>query len=532
MNPQARIRSLPPEGALGAVGRPGGTGLRRRQTLLLGAVACIAAGCTAVGPDYARPDPGLPAVYRGADGAPPATPGAETFGTLQWWSLFPDPELQALIRTALEQNYDLQVAVQRILQARSQVTVAGSLPYPTVDGALSAPYSGYGGSDLPPGAADSSFVPQVGLGVAWEIDFWGKFKRNSESAWADLLAAEDARYAVMASLVSDIGQAYLSLRALDLTLEISRRTVTSRTQSVELVQARLDGGVAGVLDLRQAETLYYSATKTIPEIQRQIEQTENFINVLLGRNPGPIPRGRPLEQQVAAPSLPSGLPLDLLTRRPDIRQAEQRLIAANADIGVAKADLYPQVTISGFGGAGTATISGSNFGPYWIFSVLPQVSVPIFNMGRLQANVDFSEAEAKAAGLRYQQTLRQALREVSDALVAIRKRQEFRQQQELLVKTLSDASQVAKLRYEGGVSSYLEVLDTERQYFDAEIGLVEARRDESQSVIQLYKALGGGWQTDAPAAAAAARQGAGADASTPVESAPRAELRPARPSRG
>jgi outer membrane protein, multidrug efflux system len=477
--------------------------MRRRQTLLLCAAACIAAGCTTVGPDYSRPDPGLPPAYRGADAASPAVASAETFGALQWSSVFPDPDLQALIRSALEQNYDLRVAVQRIAQARAQLTVAGSLPYPTVGGALSAPYTGYSGSDVPPGAADNSFVPQIGLGAAWEIDFWGKFKRNSESAWADLLAAEDARYAVMATLVSDIGQAYLTLRALDLTLEISRRTVSSRTQSVDLVQARLDGGVAGILDLRQAETLYYDATKTIPEFQRQIEQTENRINVLLGRNPGPIPRGRPLDLQVAAPALPSGLPLDLLTRRPDIREAEQRLISANAQIGVATADLYPRVTISGFGGAGTASVSGSNFGPYWILSVLPEITVPIFNMGRLQANVEFNEAEAKAAGLRYQQTLRQALREVSDALVAIRKRQEFRQQQELLVKTLSDASEVAKLRYEGGVSSYLEVLDTERQYFDAEIELVQARRDESLSVVQLYRALGGGWPSEVPAAAAA-----------------------------
>jgi outer membrane protein, multidrug efflux system len=476
--------------------------MSRRPTLLLCALTCLAAGCTTLGPDYSRPDPGLPTAYRGADAAPPAA-GDQTFGALQWWSVFPDPDLQALIRTALEQNYDLRVAVQRILQAQSQVTVAGSLPYPTVGGSVGAPYVGYSGSDLPAGIADDSFQPQLGLGLAWEIDFWGKFRRNSESAWADLLAAEDARYAVMVTLVSDIGQAYLNLRALDLTLEISRRTVSSRTQSVDLVQARLDGGVAGILDLRQAETLYYSATKTVPEIQRQIEETENTINVLLGRNPGPIPRGRPLEQQVAAPSLPPGLPLDLLTRRPDIRQAEQALISANAQIGVAKAALYPQVTITGFGGAGNATVNGTSFGPYWILSVLPQVTVPIFNMGRLQANVDFNEAQAQQAGLRYQQTLRQALREVSDALVAVRKRQEFRQQQELLVKALSDASEVAKLRYEGGVSSYLEVLDTERQYFDAEIALVQARRDESLSVVQLYKALGGGYgeTTDRPVAA-------------------------------
>lgn len=476
--------------------------MSRRQTQLLCTLACLVAGCTTVGPDYSRPDPGLPAVYRGAEAAPTAA-GDQSFGALQWWSVFPDPELQALIRTALAQNYDLRATVQRILQARSQVTVAGSLPYPTVEGVANGPYTSYSGSDLPAGTADRSFAPQVGLGVAWEIDFWGKFKRNSESAWAELLAAEDVRYIVMATLVSDVGRAYLNLRALDLTLEISRRTVSSRTQSVDLVQARLDGGVAGILDLRQAETLYYGATKTIPEIQRQIEETENTINVLLGRNPGPIPRGRPLDQQVAAPSLPPGLPLDLLTRRPDIRQAEQQLISANAQIGVAMADLYPRVTISGFGGAGNATVNGSSFGPYWILSLLPEVTVPVFNMGRLQANVDFNDAQAQQAGLRYQQTLRQALREVSDALVAIRKRQDFRQQQELLVKALSDASEVAKLRYEGGVSSYLEVLDTERQYFDAEIDLVQAKRDESLSVIQLYKALGGGWQSD-PASAAAA----------------------------
>ena len=474
--------------------------MTRRPTLLVCAVACIAAGCT-VGPNYTRPDLTLPTIYRGAETAPPAG-DAETFGAVQWWSVFPDPDLQALIRTALAQNYDLLVAVQRILQAQSQVTVAGSLPYPTVNGSVSGPYVGYSGSDLPAGVADHSFQPQAGLGVAWEIDFWGKFRRNSESAWADLLAAEDARYAVMATLVSNVGQAYLTLRALDLTLEISRRTVSSRAQGVDLVQARLDGGVAGILDLRQAQTLYYGATKTIPDIQRQIEETENTINILLGQNPGPIKRGRPLDQQIAAPSLPPGLPLDLLTRRPDIRRAEQLLVSANAQIGVAKAALYPQVTISGFGGAGNATVNGASFGPFWILSILPDITLPIFNMGRLQANVDFNEAQARQAALSYQQTLRQALREVSDALVGIRKRQEFRQQQELLVKTLADASEVANMRYEGGVSSYLEVIDTERQYFDAELDLVQARRDESQSVIQLYKALGGGWQTDPPVAAA------------------------------
>jgi outer membrane protein, multidrug efflux system len=303
--------------------------------------------------------------------------------------------------------------------------------------------------------------------------------------------------------VAQVGQAYLTLRALDLTLEISRRTVDTRRQSLDLVQARVDGGVAGILDVRQAESLLYTATKTIPDLQRLIEQQENFINTLLGQNPGPVKRGRPLDQQIAAPALPPGLPTQLLTRRPDIRAAEQQLVAANAQIGVAMALLYPQVTLSGFAGAGTSTISGANFGPYGVFSLLPAVTLPIFNAGRLQANVDFNEALAQEAALRYQQTLQQALREVSDALIGVRKLREFREQQELLVKSLDDASQIATLRYEGGVSSFLEVLDTDRQLFDAQRDLVVAKRDESVAVVQLYKALGGGWQAESPVAALA-----------------------------
>ena len=472
--------------------------MTRRQILPLCVVVFFAAGCT-LGPDYKRPEVSVPPVYRAADTIP-LVASAASFGELYWWNVFQDPELQELIRTALVENYDLRVAVSRILQAQSQVTVARSFQYPTADVGANAPYSAVVGGERPPTTPRDAFQPQGGLGVAWELDLWGKFRRNTESAWANLLSTEEARYAVMATLVAQVAQSYLTLRTLDLTLEISERTVTSREKSRDLVQARLDGGVAGILDLRQAETLLYSATKTIPEIQRQIEQTENFINTLLGRNPGPIKRGRPLGQQVAAPTVPAGLPSELLARRPDIRGAEQVLVSANAQIGVAKALLFPQVTISGFAGAGGAVISGSTFGPYGVFNVLPAVTLPIFNMGRLDAGVAFNEAVAQEAVLRYQQTIQQALREVSDSLIEIQKRREFREQQELLTNTLSDASQVAKLRYEGGVSSYLEVLDTERQYFDAEIQLAVAQRDEYAGVVQLYKALGGGWQSETPTA--------------------------------
>lgn len=473
--------------------------MRPHRTLLACVAALAAAGCTTVGPDYERPEVSAPSAYRGAGDAAPVA-STQSFGDLEWASVFPDPDLQALIRTALAQNYDLRVAAARILQAQSQLTIARAPQLPAVDGVVQAPYTTTTGSERP--QPDNIFEPQAGFGVAWELDFWGKYRRASESAQADLLAAEEARHAVMATLVAQVSQAYLSLRALDLTLEISQRTVDSRVQSLELVKARLEGGVAGILEVRQAETLLYTATASVPEIQRQIEQTENFINLLLGQDPGPVKRGRPLDEQIAAPALPAGLPTDLLTRRPDIRQAEQRLVSANAQIGVAKALLYPQVSLSGFAGGGNSNLSGTTIGPYGIFSVLPVITLPIFNAGRLQANVEFNEALAQEAALSYQQALRQAFREVSDALVEVQKRREFRQQQELLVAALADASEVAKLRYEGGVSSYLEVLDTERQYFEAKIQLVQAKRDESAGVIQLYKALGGGWQKDAALASA------------------------------
>lgn len=481
--------------------------MSRRRTLVLHAAGLIAAGCT-VGPDYQRPEVYAPDAFRGTEAVPVDTEAGASFGDLAWDSVFTDPDLQELIRTALAQNLDLQVAAARILQAESQVTVARSPLFPTVDGVADGAFTGFTGSDTPP--VDRVFDSRAGVGVSWQLDFWGQFRRGTEAARAELLAAEEARYAIMATLVSQVSQAYMNLRALDLTLEISRRTVESRKQSLDLVQARLDGGVAGVIELRQAETLLYTATKSIPDTERQIEQTENFISILLGKDPGPIKRGRPLETQIAAPALPPGLPTALLTRRPDVRQAEQLLVSANAQIGVAKSLLFPQVTLTGFGGIGSQDNSGSsNIGPYGLFSALPAVTLPIFNAGRLRAGVDFNEARAQEAAFAYRQTLLRAFREVSDALIDIRKRREFREQQELLVVALRDASEVSRLRYEGGVTSYLEVLDTERQFFEAETDLVRARREEATSVIELYRALGGGWQPEASAVAAAASSAAG-----------------------
>jgi multidrug efflux system outer membrane protein len=333
--------------------------------------------------------------------------------------------------------------------------------------------------------------------VAWELDLWGRFQRATEAARADLLATEEFQRTVVLTLVSDVARAYLELRELDLELEISRRTLASRAEYLRLTKAREEGGVATLLDVRQAEQLYYSAAATIPEIERRTAQKENQISILLGQNPDAVPRGRPLTDQAMAPSLPPGLPSDLLRRRPDILQAEQQVVAANARIGEAMALLYPRVTISGFAGVGGAVINGSTFGPFGAFNALPTLTLPFFNAGRLRANVDGSEAATQEAILRYQQTIDQAFREVADALVGVQKRREFREQTEATVTAQRDALKLSTMRYEGGETSFLEVLVTERDLFDAELALARAWGEEAVAVVQLYRALGGGWQGQA-----------------------------------
>jgi multidrug efflux system outer membrane protein len=304
---------------------------------------------------------------------------------------------------------------------------------------------------------------------------------------------------VITTLIGDVARAYFELRELDLELEISKNTVTTRAEYLKLTKAREEGGVATLLDVRQAEQLYYSAAATVPDAERRIEQKENQISILLGKNPGAVPRGRPLTDQTLALAVPPGLTSDLLARRPDILVAEQQLVAANARIGEAKALLFPSVVISGFAGVGGAVINGSTFGPFGAFNALPTITLPVFNMGRLQANVDLNDARTQEAVLRYQQAILLAFGEVSDRLVGVRKVREVREQLEASVAAQRDALRLSTMRYEGGVTSFLEVLVTERDLFDAELSLARARGDEAVAVVQLYRALGGGWQTEAPA---------------------------------
>jgi outer membrane protein, multidrug efflux system len=474
--------------------KPRGSG--KRWSRLHGFAACLVAvalglGACTVGPDYRRPEVPTPATFRGI----PPGQSVESLGDLGWWRVFDDEVLQALIREAIQSNYDVQVAAARILEARAQVTITRSFQFPELNHSGSAIYSNIQGerSIFQP---QNQFAPIASLDLSFEIDFWGRFRRATEAARADLLATVDSRRFVISTLVTDVASAYLSLRSLDSELEVAQRTLTARVENLRLVKLREAGGVAGMIDVRQAEILVAQAGEAIVETERQIEQTENAISVLVGHPPDAIPRGRPLLQQLALPSVPTGVPSSLFERRPDIRAAEDQLAAATARIGVAKSDFYPRVFLTGAAAGGALHIDGSWIGPQGLFNIGPSIHIPIFNMGRTQAGVDSAEARALAAVAQYRQTIIQAFREVADALVEHRKRREFRTQQEALALAAGDAARLSNIRYRGGVTSYLEVLDSERQFFDAELGLVRSNRDELLAIIRLYRALGGGWQDE------------------------------------
>ena len=457
----------------------------------------ILAGCT-VGPNYHRPSVNVPQNFRGATAAAPSAepaPQPVSFGEQSWTQVYPDQQLQQLIRTALQQNYDVRIAATRILQARALLGITRADQLPSVNAGASV-----GSQRNPANGPIPQFETtrgQLSLSASWELDFWGKYRRATEAARAELLASEWGRQAVIASLVSSVAAGYFQLRELDLELEISRRTLTSRQESLELTKTREERGINSGLDVRQAEQLVYTASSQIPDIERQIEQQENFLSILLGNNPGEVPRGLKLTEQPHAPQVPAGLPSALLERRPDIRQAEQRLIAANARIGVAKAAYFPQITLTSVGGYQSSALTDLFSGPAGLWNFAGALAQPIFAGGRIKNNVRLTEAQQQEALLFYQQTIQQSFREVSDALVGYRKNQESRKQQELLVESARDAARLSGLRYSAGETSYLEVLTNETNFFTAELGLAQARLNELQSLVELYRALGGGWEQPA-----------------------------------
>lgn len=457
---------------------------------LLATIIVFCAGC-AVGPNYKRPPVTVPDGYRGvAPGTP--SPATTSLADEKWWEVFQDPQLQALIREALTQNYDVRIAAQRVLEAQAVLGITRADQFPTVSGNASAASTRIPQSKL--GVPYESSSNAVNLSLFWELDFWGKFRRATEAARADLLATEWGQKAVISSLVSNVASAYFQLLELDSELEISKRALGTRQESLRLVGIRQKGGTTSMLEVRQSEELVYTAAAAIPDTERRIEQQENFISILLGINPGPITRGKPLVESQALPVVPAGLPSSLLERRPDIQSAEQRLVAANARIGVAKAAYFPQITLTATAGYQSSALTSLFSGPAGFWNFGGQLAQPIFTGGRIRSGVKLSEAQKEEAVLFYQQSIQQSFREISDSLVAYRKNQEFRQQQELLAGSAQDATRLADIRYRGGVTSYLEVLDSDTRYFNAEIGLAQAQLNERLALVQLYNALGGGWQ--------------------------------------
>jgi len=459
--------------------------------------AALLTGCT-VGPNYQRPAIPVPATFRSPVGTPTTDP--MSLGDLKWFDVFKDQRLQELERTALAQNYDLRDAAARVEAASAQLGVTRSNQYPNVGAGAdisTVRLSRNGQTPLP-----VSFVPSQNRTfggatlnlLSFEVDIWGRLRRATEAARANLLSAEENRKAVMITLVSEVASDYFSLRELDYQLEISQRTLATRKDSLGLIQNRQAGGVATLLDLRQGEQLVYTASETIPALQQQIEQTENQISLLLGKNPGEVLRGRSLTEQEMPPEVPAGLPSDLLERRPDIRAAEQNLIAANAEIGVAKTAYFPQISLSGFlGGQGTQ-LASLFAGPSAIWNFTPQVTQPIFTARRLKSEVKLSQAVRDSALIQYEKAIQTAFTEVSNALIAHQRVRESRVQQELLVAALQDRKNLAYIRYRGGVDTLLNALDSDRDLFQAELTLSQIRLNELDSVVELYKALGGGWQ--------------------------------------
>ena len=450
----------------------------------------LEAGCM-MGPKYKRPTVDVPQQYRAP--APEQAAQASSLGNEQWWQVYQDPVLTQLIHTALAQNYDVRIAAARVLEAQAQVgiTRANQLPSANVGADVFSQQNAKVTKLFPAYQVNGG---EVNLSVIWNLDFWGKYRRQTEAARAQLLATEWGKRAVISSLVANVATAYFQLRALDSQLEISQRTLASRQQSLQLTQTLESHGGASGLDVSQAEQLVYTASETIPDLERQIQQQENVLSILLGENPQSTPRGRALTEQPVPENIPTGLPSELLERRPDVRQAEEIMVAANAQIGVAKASFFPSLSLTGQGGLESNALHQLITQPSETWYGAFSVSQPVFQGGALRSGLRLARANSQEAALSYQQTVQNALEQVSNSLVASRKDREFREQQELLTEAAHRTNQLSEVLYRNGGASYLQVLTSETNYFSAELNLVEAQLNERLALVQLYQSLGGGWQ--------------------------------------
>ena len=443
------------------------------------------AGCT-VGPNYRKPQISIPPAFRNAQ------PGAETAASLAdlpWWDVFKDPVLQKLIRTGLEKNYDVRIAAEEIIAARAQVALSRSAQLPQVT--LDPSYTGGKTGTATPNINTNSL--SVTADLSYALDLFGGLRRATEASKGALLATEEARRAVIVTLVSDIGSDYYQLLALDLQLEIARQTVVSQTGSVTLTKARADYGVATNADWLQARQVLDAANAQIPELQRQIAKMEDAIGILMGNYPGDVPRGAVLTEQQIPPVVPVGISSGLIDRRPDIRKAEKLLIEYNANIGVARAQFFPQISLTASAGRSLALTSLLD-SQVSIWTYAAALTQPIFEGGKLRANLHIAESEQRQALLTYMQTVQKAFGDVSDSLVDVQKYKEVRLRDEEYVHDLDESVRLANMRYDGGVTTYLEVLQAQQSLFAEQLTLAQSRGNEFQSVVQLYRALGGGWQ--------------------------------------
>jgi outer membrane protein, multidrug efflux system len=462
------------------------------STLIIALITSSALGQKRLGPPIKTPD-----TFRGLDTR--IQPNSTSLGELKWFEVFQDEELQKLIRTAFVQNYDLRQAVARVNAARANLGIRRSEQFPQFEAGADITTLGLsrnGQNSSFSGSSRKRTFGEVLIGLlSFELDVWGRLRKQTKAARAELAASEEDRRTVMTLIVGDVATNYFRLTELDAELRISQRTLATREHSLQIIRLRQREGVATLLDVRQAEQLVYSAAQTIHQIERSIEETENQIALLLGQNPSSIARGQLLDEQKQPPSVPTGLPSSLLERRPDIRAAEQLLIAADANVGVAKAAYFPRISLTGFLGFQSDQLSSLFSGPSGVWSFVPQLTQPIFTAGRLKSNVRFAKAQQEFAVVEYERRIQTAFSEVSNALVEYRKAKEIRTQQELLTHTLRDRSRLAYVRYQGGIDTLLSALDADRDLFDAELSLAQTKRDELVALVQLYKALGGGWQS-------------------------------------
>ena len=472
------------------------SGLMNRLKLVVSGLAFASlVGCN-VGPKYKRPAYQAPPAFRGADEAAVSSDARTSLGDQKWASVYQEPELQELIRKALANNYDVRIAAARLAEQQAQVQVTRSQQFPTVTAGGTGLGASFPAQALGSGNTITSPISfgSFNLSAAWIPDFWGQYRKQTEAARAQLLAQVWAQRAVRMTLVQQVVTGYIQVRALDRQLEIAKETLKIRQDSVNLTKTLENGGSVPLSDVRQAEQLLYTASSQIPQLEQQIQQEENAIKLLLGDNPGPVGRSSANALTPPPQDLPTGVPSQLLERRPDIQQAEATLVAANAQIGVARAQFFPQLSISASAGVGGDSFPDIfNTGAKTIYGI-GTLAQPIFEGGKLRGQMRLSEETEKEMVLNYQKTIAGAFRDVSNALVAEKKQRDYRVEQEKLVAAAQDATRLARMRYQGGATSYLEVLTTDSNLFAAQLNLVGAQQGEALTIVQLYSALGGGWQ--------------------------------------